>query len=560
MPSPMRRSTRGASSNGKPPPPTSTASSSSLSSAKATRVTKDHVKSATPHSLSSEDLSEAPRRSKRSMALHEDEGTRETADQDENPGDEEEVTRCICGQQEYPGPPQSEAFSAVDAQSEDAGGLFIQCDGCSVWQHGGCVGIVEESLCPDKYYCEECRPKQHDVRTDPRGQKYSLYLPLYPKIHRKSSVSKYDEKARRDRESVVSRGSTEPGKRRATMRSKEHDDEEEQLQRAIEESKRDTEGTGTGTGTGRRSGKRSRDDSEESKEAKRPRRASESTPSMTRSASQDLESEDENGILLTTSKQKKARAEATLTARNTEMREKEKMKAQERAEAAGRRQERAGRRRGDEGDQDLSEEPSRPTTKQSPPASSQASPPPPAPLPLKRGPGKRTKKLGNNQYTKARELAAAGITSSPHSKKRQLALNGAASGDEHGVGERRNSPFLEPSNGNGNGRGRHGKGKGKALNGGSKQPTSEEMENAKSIPNIRRAIEGMQVFISKTQLEMAGDRVSGGSDTPRTGGPVRSPLGMDITRDFNNLSAMEMADVISRNIHRWQSLYGSMTA
>lgn len=102
-------------------------------------------------------------------------------------------------------------------------------------------------------------PTRATANSAPNSQKYSLYLPLHPKVHRKSSISKYDEKARRDRESVVSRGSTEPGKRRATMRSKEHDDEEEQLQRAIEESKRDTEGVGSG----KRTGKRSRDDSEE---------------------------------------------------------------------------------------------------------------------------------------------------------------------------------------------------------------------------------------------------------------------------------------------------------
>lgn len=88
---------------------------------------------------------------------------------DGNGEDEEEVTRCICGQQDYPGPPKSEAFHDVEIQSDDAGGLFIQCDGCSVWQHGGCVGIIEESQSPDKYYCEECRPKLHDLHVDSRG-------------------------------------------------------------------------------------------------------------------------------------------------------------------------------------------------------------------------------------------------------------------------------------------------------------------------------------------------------------------------------------------------------
>lgn len=42
------------------------------------------------------------------------------------------------------------------------------------------------------------------------------------------------------------------------MRSKEHDDEEEQLQRALEESKKVNDLSG-----GKRNGKRSREDSEE---------------------------------------------------------------------------------------------------------------------------------------------------------------------------------------------------------------------------------------------------------------------------------------------------------
>lgn len=92
-------------------------------------------------------------------------------------------------------------------------------------------------------------------------QKYSLYLPLHPKPSRKGSVSKHDDKAKKDRESV-NRASVDPstGRRRGTIRSKEHDDEEEQLQRAIEESKREVDPVG---GTSRRTGKRARDDSSE---------------------------------------------------------------------------------------------------------------------------------------------------------------------------------------------------------------------------------------------------------------------------------------------------------
>lgn len=91
-------------------------------------------------------------------------------------------------------------------------------------------------------------------------QSYSLYQPVYSKLHRKGSVSKHSDKGQRERENTASRASTDPmtGKRRATMRSKEHDDEEEQMRKAIEESKRSVD-----SGSGKRGGKRSREDTEE---------------------------------------------------------------------------------------------------------------------------------------------------------------------------------------------------------------------------------------------------------------------------------------------------------
>lgn len=173
MPSPIRRSTRGA-PPAKPTPTTNSSSSSSLATSKqldasAKTTSNGHNKSASPPSPASDEMSEPPRRSQRSHPTQHDEATQDDDNIQEGNAEEEDVTRCICGQQEYPGPPLSEAFNNVDLQNDDAGGLFIQCDGCSVWQHGGCVGIVEESLCPEKYYCEECRPKLHDQHTDERG-------------------------------------------------------------------------------------------------------------------------------------------------------------------------------------------------------------------------------------------------------------------------------------------------------------------------------------------------------------------------------------------------------
>lgn len=60
-------------------------------------------------------------------------------------------------------------LNSSDSGSDDVGSLFIQCDNCQVWQHGGCVGIMDEPMCPDEYYCEECRKDLHKVRQEPNG-------------------------------------------------------------------------------------------------------------------------------------------------------------------------------------------------------------------------------------------------------------------------------------------------------------------------------------------------------------------------------------------------------
>lgn len=39
------------------------------------------------------------------------------------------------------------------------GEFMIQCENCHVWQHGACVGIKDQASCPDKYYCELCKPR-----------------------------------------------------------------------------------------------------------------------------------------------------------------------------------------------------------------------------------------------------------------------------------------------------------------------------------------------------------------------------------------------------------------
>lgn len=104
--------------------------------------------------------------------------------------EEDEKTRCICGKADYPGlplPSQSllgrsgaqkgavkeemmqNVSAASDPLADEPGSLFIQCDKCQVWQHGGCVGIMDEASCPDEYFCEECRKDLHKIITHSNG-------------------------------------------------------------------------------------------------------------------------------------------------------------------------------------------------------------------------------------------------------------------------------------------------------------------------------------------------------------------------------------------------------
>ncbi|XP_077459370.1 PHD finger protein 20-like isoform X1 [Stigmatopora argus] len=61
-------------------------------------------------------------------------------------GDEQEIVRCIC---------------EVEEENE----FMIQCEECLCWQHGTCMGLLEDNI-PDKYACYICR--------DPPGQRQSL--------------------------------------------------------------------------------------------------------------------------------------------------------------------------------------------------------------------------------------------------------------------------------------------------------------------------------------------------------------------------------------------------
>ncbi|CDQ61526.1 unnamed protein product [Oncorhynchus mykiss] len=58
----------------------------------------------------------------------------------------QEIVRCVC-------------------EVEEENDFMIQCEECLCWQHGTCMGLLEENV-PDKYACYVCR--------DPPGQRQSL--------------------------------------------------------------------------------------------------------------------------------------------------------------------------------------------------------------------------------------------------------------------------------------------------------------------------------------------------------------------------------------------------
>ncbi|KAI9890814.1 MAG: hypothetical protein M1814_003598 [Vezdaea aestivalis] len=381
------RTTQPATDNAQPNP----SSTSSNSSSRTERNTRSQNKTQSPHksntsrSRSSADNDdntaqqpaggEPPSQSESSLARQSKRAFSEDADgpidilpdADEELEDaEEEVTRCICGNLDYPGPPVPVAIpvESVDARPgpnadpddslatteplpEEAGSLFIQCDTCKVWQHGGCVGIMDETISPDEYYCEECRKDLHRLAVGMNGQRYSKYLPVTGSSEKTSRLSSpsndTDQKSSKDKASRAA-ALAQLTKRRSTMNSRDAAyDEEELLRRAIEESKTlDPTGSINGDMLTRRA-KRARSDSEDGTSIKRQRTFSESpTPTNTRLQSQAIDTDEETTATRPNGTKRVRGANLARSQRDRDLREKER----ERLDAAGRRKGRAERRRG----------------------------------------------------------------------------------------------------------------------------------------------------------------------------------------------------------------------
>lgn len=520
------------------------------------------------------------------------------ANGDDDLQEEDEAVRCICGFDDYPGPPpvdptskhgpnvssETDPIFATDL-TDDAAGFFVQCDVCKVWQHGLCVGIMTEDTSPDEYFCEACRRDLHEIETARNGQRYSHYLPLRRQSRaasRSASLAKEGTRSPpKEREGRNGRNSSasQASKRRSTMNSREAGyDEAEALRRAIEASKEDAAPELGEPGS--RRVKRVRSDSEEKQEsAKRQRTSSRSvSPSPGKQAD-----DSDDGAATTRNAALKSKPRGGTTTRNqrsekpSEREERERL----RVEAANKRKGRAERRRAD--DSDPSEElplaaraaaTTRTATTAGAPNGSDASKadmtavsttvePPPQSQPTPDAPSpsvaatktdrKRShKKKGRNQYTRDRD--GNDEDSPARSLSRDIQKDDHTPSMTRTVGE----PSGKP----------HGKAKG-------------GMSSKITMTDMKRKATALLDFISRTQVELAGEalpdprieyaKVNGsaasasasvsdkhGEDAAASDAPAPrpgEPSGPRTDKEFKELTCIEMMDTLTRKLVKWQQEY-----
>ncbi|KAL2868513.1 putative transcriptional regulator (Cti6) [Aspergillus lucknowensis] len=583
-----------------------TNSSSSSQSMTRERSTRSNHKNPSPRSQSTDDADKGEFREtrQRQRARGDDEidphskladGEEDDLDDEEEDEEEEEITRCLCGQQDYPGLPPSRrevlgrngargvikdessvniSTDSSDSLSDDIGSMFIQCDSCKVWQHGGCVGIMDEAMSPDEYFCEECRKDLHQIRSERNGQYSSQYLPVAPTSSAVTSRESSRDNSKRTKEPKQRHSNPFPNpKRRSTMNSRDAAyDEEEQLRRAIEESKEDNKIDGE---EGTRRAKRSRSGSEAHRQAtKRPRTSSPSPDINTKQSNpgSPVAPDDESKSRPITNGNRKQRASSRGQGEK-DTKEPEEPEA-EQTEVTSRRKGKTDRRKGDGADPDHEMESPTKATAEEPDLSHPPSPEGAAPAPdsvpvrpstRKSGrPPARRGRVGRNQYTRDRDVNGTGTDSNTgNSPRRGQSLETA--GDSPKIGS-----VGTPVNGTDTGK-----------------PSRPRYVHQRTTMNeMKRRVAAILEFISRMQVEMA---VAGENTTPpengdQSNGAVllkavaelqegtlsnnieeRSAENTDagagsaelpVEKDFKDLSSLEMMDVLTRNLLKWQQEYG----
>ncbi|OBS23628.1 hypothetical protein FPOA_04177 [Fusarium poae] len=486
--------------------------------------------------------------------------------------EEDEAVRCICDAEEYPGRPPVEGadldfFNAIEF-TEDVTGFFVQCDICKVWQHGACVGIFSAESSPDEYFCEQCRKELHKIYTASNGQKWSKYVPHNRPSRATSRATSIAKEGNRSPKTGTSKNSrptsaSQSSKRRSTMNSRDRAYEDEQLLRAIEASKEDVPQDGSEILT--RRAKRGRSDSEESVavnarprddklaslrnpiSVKRQRTSSRSPSPPIEPAEVQTHNESEDEIN-TRNGTKRVRNNKNQRAKS----EKED-KERQRQEAADKRKGRAERRRGE--DSDPAEE--TPPAVVKPPAAKSIEAPvimeTPAPVepvpdtpPASHQPVSSTQKRGGrtahkkgkgrNQYTRDRD----GEGESPAR---------SMSRDIQKISDEPTPAHPKPT-----GEHRHGKSK-------------PAIHHKLNMVDMKRRVGAIMDFISRTQVDLAAETLPATNETTSNGevslqttmssenADKESTRGSSEGKEFKDLNPMEMMDVLTRDMVKWQNQY-----
>lgn len=156
---------------------------------------------------------------------------------DDEEEDEQEVTRCVCANDELTASmiiPSLQDLLTKEYLIKIDQGLFIQCDKCSVWQHGYCVGLFTNSEVPDKYCCELCRPELHVKLYDGNDVVRTLYKPVN---ERRKKVT-MEQLAAGQALTAAKRRAKRPEK--PARKERRHYNYDEQLEQALRESARES--------------------------------------------------------------------------------------------------------------------------------------------------------------------------------------------------------------------------------------------------------------------------------------------------------------------------------
>jgi hypothetical protein len=523
------------------------------------------------------------------------------SDEDDPPGadareddlqEDDESVRCICGHDEYPGPPpfdpdskyglkdvvEFERIFGIEITDEMAGN-FVQCETCNSWQHSACVGFTTEDSTPDdvEYFCEQCRKDFHKVYTASNGQKYSIFLPVHRPSRGPSRATSATAKdvprspkgngTKMSRSAAAAAAAAALSKRRSTMNSRDAAYDEEQLLKAIEASKEESVSEDTEP-PGSRRPKRGRDDSEEKPEGVKRQRTHSKSPSPNAEKPRDASQDDSGDEGAMRNGHKKSRNAARSQRERAERDERRDEQERKRAEAASKRSRRADRRRAD--DSDPSEElplatrvaTSRATESAQPPEPPASSQPPPdtppaaqAPVPAKKKGTSQHKKKGRNQYTKDRDNHDHD-ESPARSMSRDVTRNGEDGGSSH-------TKTLAHDGVSKN----HHKIKG-------------AMGSRVTMSDMKRRANNILEYITRTQVELVNEplaevkasptqsttddgsghsvpqlRINGDDARKRPEGAssgVNGALSAATVNDFKSLSCVEMMDALTRDLVKWQ--------